>query len=107
MLAGCDIIAQIYKGRRSAIFRALRDWQIWIAHGNRPYPCRYVITSTKVPGGPQYTIDVRAWKTGTEVASDQFSLQLPTDARKLTPGDLGDLDELPSIFAVKRGKKGQ
>jgi hypothetical protein len=83
------------------------DWQIWIAQGNRPYPCRYVITSTKVPGGPQYTIDVRAWKTGTEVASDPFSLQLPTDARKLMPGDLGDFDELPSIFAVKRGKKGQ
>ena len=36
------------------------DWQIWIAQGNRPYPCRYVITSTKVPGEPQYTIDVRA-----------------------------------------------
>jgi hypothetical protein len=31
------------------------DWQIWIAQGNRPYPCRYVITSTKVTGGPQYT----------------------------------------------------
>jgi hypothetical protein len=82
------------------------DWQIWIAHGNRPYPCRYVITSTKVAGGPQYTIDVRAWKTGTEVASDRFSLQLPADARKLTPGDIGDLDELPSLFAVKRAKKG-
>ena len=22
------------------------DWQIWIAQGDRPYPCRYVITST-------------------------------------------------------------
>jgi hypothetical protein len=24
------------------------DWQIWIAEGARPYPCRYVITSKKV-----------------------------------------------------------
>ena len=24
------------------------DWQIWIAHGDKPYPCRYVITSSKV-----------------------------------------------------------
>jgi hypothetical protein len=83
------------------------DWQIWIAQGNRPYPCRYVITSTKVPGEPQYTIDVRAWKTGAEVASDRFSLQVPTDAKKLNPGDLRDFDELPSMFAVKRGKGGQ
>jgi hypothetical protein len=89
-------------------FRAKEvDWQIWIAQGNRPYPCRYVITSTKVTGGPQYTIDVRAWKTGAEVASDRFSLQVPTDAKKLNPGDLRDFDELPSIFAAKRGKGGQ
>ena len=48
------------------------DWQIWIAQGDRPYPCRYVITSPKVKGSPQYTIDVRDWKTGAEVASDSF-----------------------------------
>jgi hypothetical protein len=80
------------------------DWQIWIAQGNRPYPCRYIITSTKVTEGPQYTIDVRAWKTGTEVASDPFGLQLPTGAKKLNPSDVPDFDELPSIFEVKRGQ---
>jgi hypothetical protein len=52
-------------------------------------------------------IDIRAWKTGAEVASDRFSLQVPTDARKLNPGDLRDFDELPGIFAVKRGQKGK
>ena len=57
------------------------DWQIWIAQGDRPYPCRYVITSTKVKGSPQYTIDVRDWKTGAEVASDTFSVEVPKDAK--------------------------
>ena len=83
------------------------DWQIWIAQGNRPYPCRYVITSTKVNRAPQYTIDFRVWKTGAEVASDRFSLQVPADAKQLKPGDLHDFDELPNIFSVKRGKGGQ
>jgi hypothetical protein len=83
------------------------DWQIWIAQGTRPYPCRYVITSTKVTGGPQYTIDVRTWRTGTEVASEQFSVAVPTGARKLQPGDLADFDELPRRFALKKGQKGQ
>lgn len=77
------------------------DWQIWIAQGDRPYPCRYVITTKKVKGFPQYTIDVRDWKTGTEVASDDFSFQAPTDAKKLKPSDLADFDELPGIFAAK------
>ena len=32
--------------RRSSAFRAKdTDWQIWIAQGKNPYPCRYVITS--------------------------------------------------------------
>lgn len=79
------------------------DWQVWIAQGNRPYPCRYVITSTQVAGAPQYTIDIRAWKTGSEVAADRFSPTFPADAKKLNPGDLRDFDDLPGIFAIKKG----
>jgi hypothetical protein len=77
------------------------DWQIWIAQGDRPYPCRYVVTSTKVPGAPQYTIDIRAWKTGAEVASDDFRFTVPTGATKLKPGELPDSDELPGIYRRK------
>ena len=74
------------------------DWQIWIAQGDRPYPCRYVITSKKVTGWPQYTVDLRAWKTGAEVASADFSFKAPPGAKQLEPGDLPDTDELPGIF---------
>jgi hypothetical protein len=80
------------------------DWQIWIAQGARPYPCRYVITSPKVAGAPQYTIDVRAWRTGAEVAPDTFSLQIPAGAKEIKPSDLPDFDELPAIFEVRGGK---
>ena len=79
------------------------DWQIWIAQGSKPYPCRYVITSTKVAGAPQYTIDVRGWKTGSEVPADRFDAKLPADARKIEHTGLADFDELPNIFAVNRG----
>jgi hypothetical protein len=83
------------------------DWQIWIAQGSRPYPCRYVITSTKIDGAPQYTIDVRAWNTGSGVASHRFTLKVPADAKKLNPGDLRDFDELPGIFSIKKAYGGQ
>jgi hypothetical protein len=78
------------------------DWQIWIAQGERPYPCRYVITSPKIAAAPQYTIDIRSWKTGSDVATDSFSLQLPNDAKKVSAEDVPDFDELPSIFALKK-----
>src|SRR5437762_140440 len=80
------------------------DWQIWIAQGARPYPCRYLITSKKVTGWPQYTLDITAWKAGAEVASDGFKMEIPPGAKKLMPGEVPDLDEIPSIFAAKGAK---
>jgi hypothetical protein len=77
------------------------DWQIWIAQGGRPYPCRYVITSKKVTGWPQYTIDIWSWKTGAEVASDGFKLEIPTSAKQLTPGEVAELNEIPALFSAK------
>jgi hypothetical protein len=80
------------------------DWQIWIAQGARPYPCRYVITSKNVKGSPEYTLDIRAWKTGGEVASDGFKLEVPADVKKLTPEQIPDLDEIPALFKAKGAK---
>jgi hypothetical protein len=80
------------------------DWQIWIAQGARPYPCRYVITSKKVTGQPQYTLDIWAWKTGTEVASDSFKLAIPADAKKLAPDQVPELNDIPSLFTRKGAK---
>jgi hypothetical protein len=74
------------------------DWQIWIAQGARPYPCRYVITSKLVPGAPQYSVQVREFKAGNEVASDDFSFKNPTNAKKVDLKDLSDTDELPKLF---------
>jgi len=82
------------------------DWQLWIAQGNRRYPCRYAITSTQVAGAPQYTIDIKGWRTGSEVGTDRFTANVPPDAKKLTPGDLRDFDDLPGIFAIKKGNGG-
>ncbi len=80
------------------------DWQIWIAQGARPYPCRYVITSPKVAGSPEYSLDVSGWKTGSEVASDSFKLEIPPNAKKLDPEKIPDLNEIPGIFSRKGAK---
>jgi hypothetical protein len=74
------------------------DWQIWIAQGDRPYPCRYVITSKRVDQGPQYSVQVRDWKTGSAVAVGSFGYTNATNAKKIDVVDLGDVDELPSQF---------
>ena len=77
------------------------DFQIWIAQGANPYPCRYVITSKDIPHSPQYIIQIRDWKTGSAVASDDFGFKNSTKAKKVDVKDLKGMSALPDHF--KRG----
>jgi len=77
------------------------DFQIWIAQGANPYPCRYVITSKDIPHSPQYSIQIRDWKTGSAVASDDFGFKNSTKAKKVDVKDLKGMSALPDHF--KRG----
>ena len=86
-------------------FRAKEvDWQIWIAQGDHPYPCRYVITSTQVDLGPQYSIQLSDWKTGTDVVANDYGFKNSTDAKKADLKQLADTDELPDHFAPGASK---
>lgn len=74
------------------------DWQIWIAHGPNPYPVRYVITTKDLPHSPQYTIQIRDWKTGSSVESDDFVFKNLTNAKKVDMEDLKGMSPLPDHF---------
>jgi len=71
------------------------DWQIWIATGDEPMPCKMVITSKTINGAPQYTVRITSWETGVEVAADAFAFTPPAGAATLDPNALIHLDELP------------
>jgi hypothetical protein len=75
------------------------DWQIWIARGDEPYPCRYVITTKQMAHAPQYTIQVRDWRTGEEPGADAFAFSNETGATEIALEDLVDsLGEMPEHF---------
>jgi hypothetical protein len=81
------------------------DWQIWIAQGDRPYPCRFVVTSRLVNGGPQYTIQFRDWKFGNDVAADDFAFKNVSNARQIELKDVKDkLSDLPGNFTIGGAK---
>ena len=56
---------------------------------------KMVITSKTLNSAPQYMLRVKGWKTGVQPAPDAFAFVPPTDAKKLSPDALIDLDELP------------
>lgn len=73
------------------------DWQIWIAQGKNPYPCRYVITTKGIDQAPQFTITIRDWKAGAEVPAADFTFTAPAGAKKLDAKDLQALKEASDL----------
>jgi hypothetical protein len=71
------------------------DWQLWIAEGAKPYPCKYVITSKLVVQAPQYSVEISGWKTGTDAAADDFTFKNSTAAKEVKIEDFSGMDELP------------
>ena len=78
------------------------DWQIWIAQGDNPYPCRYSITSKTIAGSPQYSIQLSDFKSGDAAPADDFAFNNSTNAQKIELKDLPNAEDLPSNFM--RGK---
>ena len=77
------------------------DMQIWVAQGDRPYPCAFVVTSKRIASGPEYSIQVRDWKTGDEVAKDDFVFANSTNAAKMEITELkAKIGDLPDNFRV-------
>ena len=77
------------------------DLQIWITQGDHPHPCKYVVTSRLVPDGPQYSVEFSNWKTGSDVAADDFTFKNSTNAEKVDVKDLQDkIADFPSNFSM-------
>lgn len=59
------------------------DWQLWVAAGDRPLPCKYVITSKDMPGAPQFSVELYDWNTNPQISERMFTLTPPEDAMEI------------------------
>jgi hypothetical protein len=71
------------------------DWQIWIELGDRPMPCKYVITSKTMAAAPQYTLRIKSWNADASGDASTFAFSPPGDAKKVALDELEGIDELP------------
>jgi hypothetical protein len=72
------------------------DWQVWVAQGEKPFPCRFTITSKMTAMAPSYTIEFTGWKSGADVAADDFQLKPASGAKEVAITELKGLDEMPA-----------
>jgi hypothetical protein len=61
------------------------DWQLWVTTGDKPLPLRYVVTTKKVTGEPEFTLQLRNWNTAPQIDPAQFTFSPPPGARKVDP----------------------
>lgn len=59
------------------------DWQIWIDQGERPLPCKLVVTNTDDASQPQF-VAVLNWDLTTPVDPAQIAFTPPADAKKIS-----------------------
>lgn len=74
------------------------DWQIWIAQGDRPYPCRLEITSKLTAMAPSYRVDVSDWKSGDGIAGTSFQIESGT-AKVVKIEEFDGLDEMKPMLS--------
>ena len=53
------------------------DWQIWIAEGDQPLPCRYTITSKWLYAAPQFTVSFGDWQINPSFTKSDFQMTVP------------------------------
>ena len=62
------------------------DAQIWIEDGDRPLPCRLVITYKREEGSPQFWAQFHDWDLSPKTPDRLFEYTAPEGAEKLTLG---------------------
>lgn len=74
------------------------DWQVWIAQGDKPYPCRLEITSKLTAMAPSYRVDVYDWKAGDGVAGTSFKIE-SGNAKVVKIEEFEGLDEVKPMMS--------
>ena len=59
------------------------DWQIWMRTGDKPIPCKYVITTTDIESMPQFSVTVRNFNAAPALDDALFRYTPPKGATKI------------------------
>jgi hypothetical protein len=66
------------------VYRTSRlDFQLWLATGDEPLPCRIVVMYTDQPGRPQFRSSFSEWELAVEAPDGQFAFRPPKGAERL------------------------
>jgi len=70
--------------RHLAFSGATADLQLWIEEGDRPVPCRIVLTYKHEPGSPQFSANLRNWDFTAATPDDLFAFSPAEGAERIS-----------------------
>ncbi len=59
------------------------DIQVWVEAGDKPAPCKYVITTTDLPGMPEFSVTVREFDAAPKLNDAMFRFTPPQGATQI------------------------
>lgn len=80
------------------------DWQLWVRTGDRPLPCKYVITSKTVAAAPEYSVRFHNWKS-EPINGKAFAYKPAAGVTSVEFKDLVNIGELPSPTPLSSGDR--
>jgi len=90
MTAGCDAIRYVGVGlvgdekcHHLAATRKDIDWQLWVTMGDQPAMRKLVITYKRLPGAPQYTLQLLAAGDASQITDAVFACEIPKGAERI------------------------
>jgi hypothetical protein len=79
------------------------DMQLWVAQGDRPLPCRLVITYRAAEGQPQFWAQFSDWNLSPDVSDARFVFTPPEGAVKIA---FTARKPVPTVEGKQKGKEG-
>ena len=81
-VVGPSVVAGV-KSTHLAFRGADVDWQIWIQDGDKPLPRKFILTSKKVAGEPQFSVLIRSVDLAPKLTDRDFTFAPPKGAKKI------------------------
>ncbi len=78
------------------------DWQIWIAAGDQPLPCRLVIVYKQEQGPPRSQITFSNWRLAEQLADTTFAFQPPPDYQRIRIVGRKKMEQVSEAAAKER-----
>lgn len=78
------------------------DWQIWVQDGEQPLPLKYVITTKRLAGAPQYSVEIGQWNLKPTIPAGRFKFVAPPGVEKLKALPVDETGELKTPEEAKK-----